>query len=96
MQRITEKDLNILVKRLNERTKSPLEPYTKLPNGKYQANPGNYHLDWAYGGVKLVRMGNEGGGLSDGDVLGIGFSSKRELYHALHAFFRGMDCIEDK
>ncbi len=95
MQRITEKQLESLVERLNKVTNSPLTPYTKQADGKFKANPGNYHWGWAYGGVKLVRMGNEGGGLSDGDVLGTGFGTKREVYNALHSFFRGMEVGEN-
>lgn len=89
MNRITESNLNFLVKRINEVTGSPAEPYTKLKNGKFKANIGNYHLDWAYGGVKLVRMHSGGGGIKE--VLHSGFTTKRDLYNQLHSFLIGLD-----
>ena len=64
MTKITQKDLEGLCNRLNRMTNSPMEPYTKGEDGKFKANPGNYHLDYAYGGVKLVRMCNDGGGIN--------------------------------
>ncbi len=91
--RITQKDLEYLVKRINEITDSPQTPYTR--NGKkgkreagFIANIGNYHLDYAYGGVKLVRMVNEGGGISD--ISRDGYGTKRELYNWMRAFLAGL------
>lgn len=89
MQRITMKDLETVVARINGMTNSPQTPYTKGTDGKFTANVGNYHLDGACGGWKLVRMGNPGGGISD--VLHSGFVSKRELYHLMHAFINGLE-----
>lgn len=86
--RITEKQLRAVVDRINAATGSPLYPYLEI-NGKWTAQIGNYHLDMAYGGVKLARMCSEGGGTSD--VLRSGFCTKRELYDQLHAFLRGLE-----
>ena len=84
-ERTTEKQLEYLVERINTVTNSPLASWTKDQHGKLRANIGNYHLDWAYGGVMLVRMHNEGGGI----VTVTGRGTKRECYNELQAFLRG-------
>lgn len=94
MNKITEKQLKDLVTRINILTDSPLEPWSKDTDGKLRADVRNYHLDWAYGGVALRRMDTVGGGISD--VLGTGFSTKRELYNQLHAFIRGMEIMSNR
>ncbi len=93
MERITQKDLGYLVKRINEVTASPDIPWRR--NGRegkrsagFTANIGNYHLDYAYGGVKIVRMVNEGGGITD--ISRNGFGTKRELYNWMQAFLAGL------
>ena len=88
MSRITEKDLQGVVDRINRVTKSPEATYTKI-DGKYKANVGNYHLSYAYGGVSLHRINNEGGGISD--VFRCGHVPKRELYQRMQAFISGLD-----
>lgn len=89
MQRITEKDLEAVVKRINVITGMPLTPYTRDEHGKCTANIGNYHLSHAYGGVTLHRMHSQGGGVST--PLQCGYVPKRELYQLMHAFLRGME-----
>lgn len=89
MRQITKAQLEAVVERINRLTNSPLSSYTIDSAGKYTANIGNYHLDWAYGGVKLVRMQSEGGGISD--VLHAGYCSKRECYQLMHAFINGVE-----
>lgn len=86
MERIRQKDLEYLVDCINEATNSPATSYTKA-NGKITGNIGNYHLDYAYGGVKLVRMSNKGGGINA--VSFGGFGTKRELYNWMQAFLEG-------
>ena len=86
--RVTEKDLQGVIKRLNIIADSPLESYTRGEDGQLRANPGNYHLDRAYGGYKLHRMCNEGGGTSD--VLFCGYTTKRELYKLIQAYISGI------
>ena len=86
--RITNKDLESLVKRINIITDSPLEPHTRV-NGKYTANIGCYHLSYAYGGVSLQRMHNSSGGVES--VIKSGHVSKRELYNLMHAFITGLE-----
>jgi hypothetical protein len=87
MERITQKQLEYLVERINEATNSPKASYTKTEKG-HIANIGNYHLDYAYGGVKLERMCNEGGGVNT--VSTGGYGTKRELYNWMQAFLSGM------
>ena len=95
MTKITQKDLEGLCNRLNRMTNSPMEPYTKGEDGKFKANPGNYHLDYAYGGVKLVRMCNEGGGINT--PISMGYETKREAYYMIHAYISGIqDCQYQK
>ena len=88
MERITQKQLEYLVERINKATNSPLASYTRTPEG-HRANIGNYHLSYAYGGVKLERMCNEGGGVNT--VSTGGFGTKRELYDWMRAYLDGMD-----
>lgn len=88
MDRITEKDLEAQVKRINEATKSPETPYTRTHQGKLTANIGNYHLDYAYGSVRLVQMASPGGGITV--ISNDGFGTKRELYNWMDAFLAGI------
>ena len=88
MDRITQKNLEIYVDRINQATNSPMAAYTKK-DGKFTANIGNYHLDYAYGGAKLVRMCNEGGGIST--ISTGGYGTKRELYEWMRAFLAGIN-----
>ena len=85
MERITEKQLQAVVDRMNAVTDSPAASYTKNGRGKLKANVGNYHLEFAYNRVGLSRMVNEGGGVET--IFNGG--TKRELYDQLHAFLKG-------
>jgi hypothetical protein len=89
MDRITQKDLEILRDRINKATNSPLEPYSKdEPTGRLWSNVDHYHLDYAYGGVKLARMVNQSGGIT---VISTGgYGTKRELYNWMQAFLAGL------
>lgn len=86
--RITQKDLEAVVKRINLITNSPLESYVKDANGKFKAQVGNYHLSGAYGGVSLHRMDNESGGVTT--PLNCGYVTKKELYNLMQAFINGL------
>jgi hypothetical protein len=87
--RITDKDLQAVVDRINRMTKSPMTPYVKRENGSYEAQIANYHLSHAYGGVCLHRMHNESGGVSS--PLSCGHIPKRDLYERMHAFVKGLE-----
>lgn len=88
MERITDKHLEILVKRINVATKNPVTPWTKYKNGNIKSNIGNYHLDGAYGGVALHQMVNEQGGVDD--IFNSGYMTKRDLNNRLRAFLVGL------
>lgn len=87
-QRITEKDLQGRIDWLNKLTGNPKQPYNqRFEGGEFTANPGNYHLDSAYGGYGLQQM-CEGGGTRK--IIG-GFYPKRELYVLLNAYIDGIE-----
>lgn len=85
---ITNSDLERLVKRINEATGNALEYSTKGDDGKYITHIGNYHLDYAYGGVRLVQTMNDGGGIRV--ISTCGYGTKRELYQWLQAYLAGL------
>lgn len=84
--RVKESDLHQLVKVLNNRTRSPLETFSKDSDGRLKYNVGNYHLDMAYGCVKLVRSHPVGG---TKDISG--FCTKRELKIFIEAYLLGVE-----
>lgn len=87
--RVTEKQLQAIVNRINRETKSPASACAKDDSGHYKAQVGAYCLDNAYGGWSLARIVNEAGGQSD--VLSCGKVPKRELASLMHAFLRGLE-----
>lgn len=92
--RVTQKDLELLVKRINEETNNPTTTHTKTEDGHFKANIGNYHLDYAYGGVKLVQTMTEGGGIRT--VSCGGYETKKNLYHQLIVFLAGVESNKEK
>ena len=84
MKRVTESQLNAVVKRLNNITGSPIEPYSRTSDGLV-ANIGNFHLDYAYGMVRLVRMHSAGGGIN----VVTQYGTKRKCLEEMHAFESG-------
>ena len=82
-QRITKKRLGDLVENLNKLKKTPIIPYSKKEDGGYKSNIGNYHLSFAYSGVSLHQMTNNGGVR---DVLNVGHVTKRELFNLIRAY----------
>ena len=87
MNRITRKQLEVLVNEINELTNSPLE-YKDESATKFKSNINHYCLDMAYGGVKLVRIVNEAG--AEREISNIGYGTKRELYNYMNAFIMGL------
>ena len=73
--RITQKDLDILVSDINAQN--------GITNAVWNT-VGSYRLDYAYGGVKLVKTTSEGGGITN--VSPDGYGTKKQLY----TFLRGM------
>lgn len=85
--RITNKDLDILVNRLNTLTNNPLKPYEQI-DGKCVPQPGNYHLEEAYGGIKLCQQCDSGGSRN---ISTQGYGTKKELCHFIHAMLIGLE-----
>ena len=93
--RITNKDLERLIDRLNEVTGSPKQPYIYDETKKRSiAQVGNFHLSGAYGGVCCHRIRNEGGGVTIPHGLPSYHVTKKELYNALHSFLGGLSYDE--
>ena len=84
MERITDKQLEHLVERINNLTNNPTVPYQAKDGGGLTANIGSHVLDWAYSGVQLHQITNEGGAINV--ISNDGYGTKRQL----HAFMRGM------
>ena len=82
MKRITDRNLEAVVARINRMTGSPIKPYVE---GQPQANC--YLLDYAYGRVALHRMMPTGTGQRE--IISRG--TKRELYDQLFAFIAGLE-----
>lgn len=78
MKRITEKQLQTLVDRLNEKA-GIVHPSMR--------NVGTYMLSFAYGGVSLHRLMNESGGVDD--VFSCGHVPKRDLYNRVQSYLLG-------
>jgi hypothetical protein len=89
MSRITRKDLELLVSRINEATNSPLTYSDK----RFKPHIGHYHLSGAYGGLKLVRTMSESGEIKD--ITKTGYTTKRELYNEMSAFLRGIEYAKE-
>ena len=86
-QRITRAHLDAKVATINSMTKSPTEP-SRMVDGKWTANVGNYHLSGAYGGYSLHRMSNESGGVSD--VFNCGHIPAKQLAALMSAYTAGL------
>ena len=86
--RVTVKDLESIVARINRITNNPLSAYTMESPGKYVAQVGNYHLSQAYGGVSLHQMVNTSGGVRD--VLNCGHVAKKDLQRMMFSYIAGL------
>lgn len=87
-ERITDKMLQRKVEYLNELTDSPKQAYTRTDDG-LRGNIGHYYISGAYGGVKLERIVNEGGGCTE--ISRDGYGTKRELWTFLCAYVAGIE-----
>lgn len=83
--RITKKDLECVVDRINRMKNLPLTPYTRTKDGKFHANAGVYNL-------QLNRMSTIEGCTGE-EVVISGFGTKRELYDKMQAFINGMESV---
>ena len=93
MYRVTQKQLESAVARINGVLGMPETLYSEKRDdkGRLVANVGNYHIDAAYGGYKLVRMSCEGGGVRDISPRG----TKRETYDFCRAFLDGISAARE-
>jgi hypothetical protein len=87
-KRISTKDLQAVVDRINYTTGNPTDPWTRDDNGNITANVGVYFLSGAYGGHSLHKMANTSGGVVD--VLRCGHVPARDLYNRMHSYIEGM------
>lgn len=87
--RITQKDLEAQVRRINEALGRPAAQHSKdETTGRYKSNIGNFHLSYAYGGVALEETVNEGGGVRR--VSSGGYGTKKELFRWMDAYIAGL------
>lgn len=86
-QRITRAMLDKRVSYLNTVAGTPQEPWSGT-FGTCEPNPGNYHLDGAYGGYSLSQMALQGSG--ERNVLNAGFNSIPVTYELVNAYIAGM------
>jgi hypothetical protein len=87
--RITKKDLENGVRRLNTLAGTPQEPWTRDANGNYHPQPFCYHLSGAYGGYMVQQVVAQGSGCST--PITCGHVTKRACYETLHAFISGFE-----
>jgi len=84
--RISIKDLEGLVNRLNTVTGNNQNPWNRETK---KSNIGTYTLDGAYGGWALYQIDNESGGVRD--ISQCGHASKRELYSIIRSYLNGIE-----
>ena len=87
--RITDRDLEILVDRINAAAGMPRQPYTEV-EGKLRPQAGNYHLYRAYGKTSLRQMSLTAHDTGSSPVPGCDLTTKRELYNSLQALLAGL------
>ncbi len=84
--KVNQKMLQDRIDYLNEITNNPLKTWERK-DGHSICNIGNYCLDSAYGGHRLVKIINSGGGQTD---ITSGYISKKDLYYQINAFIDGV------
>ena len=89
--RITQKDLEAVVSRINRICGTPATPYAMIPDGSFAPNANCYHLSYAYGGVQLVQMSSTIGCTGVRNVLGTGHIPKADLYNRMQSFISGLE-----
>ena len=94
MNRITNKQLENQLDIINQITTGSAAAHTFGPDKnapRWRAIPGAYAIDQSYGGVKLVRYSNEGGGQSEITPYRL---SKRELYYVMQGIINTLNQLE--
>jgi len=85
--RISEKDLEALVLKLNKLTNNPT---TFMTDGVM--NTGHYHISCAYGGYALHQLASTGGSVNS--IWG-GYCTKRVLHEKMEKFIAGIECSKE-
>ena len=94
--KISLKQLNAVIDRLNDIAGTPTENYSKGADGKYTPNANCYYLDGANGGWQLAQMSSTPGGTGVSNPLNTGYRSKREGFDSIHPFLSGMLVGQEK
>ena len=84
--RITDRDIEAVIKQINEATGNPIESYSKDNAGRFRANIGCYTFYACHGVRALDQIISSGGGVKR--ILTA--STNRELYNMLHSFKSGI------
>lgn len=88
-ERITRPFVEKQLENLNRLVGAPLKPYLNKADGNgIVAQPGNYHLDNAYGKYKLCRM-SQGGLGGTADIGNMGYVSLKVLSNYIRMFSEG-------
>ena len=96
MNRITQKDLEVLVKRINTVMGTPLQPYAKNEETvRHEPQANCYHLSYAYGGVSLHKMSSKPGCTGVSSITSY-HMPKRELYDYMQAYLSGIYDLQNK
>lgn len=88
---VTTAQLESLVLELNKLAGTPVTQYTRVSGRLVESNAGNYHLNWAYGGVQLCQMCKGGGSRT---ISTDGFGTKRQCESFLRAFIMGISAVK--
>jgi len=92
MTRTTMEHLKVKLEFLNFITGSPQKPWERV-DGRLVAQVGCYVISGGgYGGYKLCRITNEGGGQKDITRAG----TKTELYELMRAFISGVEAEKER
>jgi hypothetical protein len=84
--RITYKDLDNKLKKVNSFLKFEQEPWSTNKEHKIVANIGTYYIGQAYGGYRIEQITNRGGGCRNISKRG----TKKECYNFLEGMLEGI------
>lgn len=89
--RVSQKDLEATVGRINRLFNQPEKPYIlNESTNKLEPQAGVFLLDWAYGGVQLGRMSLDQGCTGQSIVSKSGFTTKKDLYYEMQTMIEGI------
>ena len=85
-KRITNAQLEFVVRQINEALGQATEPYVRDADGKFRCVAGVYTIGGAYGGVRIERIANDAGGVS----TITNYDTKRVTYDYARAMLAGI------